>query len=123
MGLLVLGAPLWVACGEAPGHGPGRLSPRFFAAELGAFLDGLIPSQLAAYQIPGAVVSVVHEGKLLLARGYGVADLRTGRPVSAGKTLFRVGSVSKVFTWTAVMQLSEQGRQIVATPSRFNGGS
>jgi CubicO group peptidase (beta-lactamase class C family) len=78
--------------------------------ELEAFVDGVIAAQLQAYHIPGATVSVVKDGALYLARGYGYADLEKHSPVSADRTLFRPGSVSKLFTWTAVMQLAEQGK-------------
>jgi CubicO group peptidase (beta-lactamase class C family) len=60
--------------------------------------------------IPGAVVAVVKDGKLLFAQGYGYADLEKQVAVDPERTLFRPGSVSKLFTWTAVMQLVEQGK-------------
>lgn len=78
--------------------------------ELEAFVDGAIAAQLQAYHIPGATVSVVKDGALCLAKGYGYADLEKHSPVIADRTLFRPGSVSKLFTWTAVMQLAEQGK-------------
>ena len=78
--------------------------------ELEAFVDGVIAAQLQAYHIPGATVSVVKDGEIYLAKGYGYADLEIPTPVSADRTLFRPGSVSKLFTWTAVMQLAEQGK-------------
>ncbi len=80
------------------------------AADLNAFLDGYVPRELQRSGIAGAAVAVVKDGQLLTARGYGFADAERGRPVSADETLFRVGSVSKLFTWVAVMQLVEQGK-------------
>ncbi|HYN87917.1 MAG TPA: serine hydrolase domain-containing protein [Ardenticatenaceae bacterium] len=80
------------------------------AAELEAFLDGFLTAQLEAHHIPGASVAVVKDGELFLAKGYGYADLERGRPVVAAETLFRVASISKLFTATAVMQLVEQGK-------------
>ena len=80
------------------------------AAGLEAFMDGVMTAQLGALNIAGAVVTVVKDGELSLAKGYGHADLEARKPVDAGKTLFRVGSVSKLFTWTAVMQLVEEGQ-------------
>jgi len=86
---------------------PTRLSdPR----ELETFLDGVLSKQMRANHIPGAAVSVVKDGRLLFAKGYGSANLQAGRPVNAQKTLFRIGSVSKLFTATAVLQLAEQGK-------------
>jgi CubicO group peptidase (beta-lactamase class C family) len=80
------------------------------AADLDAFLDGVVPLQLKQNDIAGATVAVVKDGKLLLARGYGYSDADKKKPVSPEATLFRCGSVSKLFTWTAVMQLFEQGK-------------
>ncbi|HEY6270782.1 MAG TPA: serine hydrolase [Terriglobales bacterium] len=77
-------------------------------ADLGAFLDGVMPLQLQRADIAGAVVAVVKDGKVLFARGYGFADVEARKPVSPEDTLFRPGSISKLFTWTAVMQLVEQ---------------
>lgn len=80
------------------------------AADVEAFLEGLLPQQLERENIAGATVSVVKDGKLLFSKGYGLADVKEGRPVRADETLFRPGSISKLFTWTAVMQLQEQGK-------------
>src|SRR5438270_12442610 len=74
------------------------------------FLDALIPSQLQNRDIAGAVVSVVKDGQVLFAKGYGYADFAAKKPVIADQTLFRPGSISKLFTSTAVMQLVEQGK-------------
>jgi CubicO group peptidase (beta-lactamase class C family) len=79
-------------------------------ADVEAFLDGLVPLQLKRDDIAGATVSVVKDGKLLFAKGYGYADVEKQKPVSAQETLFRPGSISKLFTWTAIMQLYEQGK-------------
>jgi CubicO group peptidase (beta-lactamase class C family) len=78
--------------------------------ELGAFFDGLIAAQMAAEHIPGVTVAVVADGEIVFSKGYGYADLQKRVPVDAATTLFRPGSVSKLFTWTAVMQLVEQGK-------------
>ncbi|MFL1432930.1 MULTISPECIES: serine hydrolase domain-containing protein, partial [unclassified Nocardiopsis] len=104
------------AAAPEPAHVPDAAAPtaELTGPDLDAWLDGLIPAALDGAGIPGAAVSVVHDGELLTARGYGYAD--TGAdggapvPVDPEDTLFRVGSVSKLFTATAVMQLVEQGR-------------
>lgn len=80
------------------------------SAEVGAFLDGMIEAQLVDRHIVGATVSVVKGGRLFLAKGYGYADRERKRRVDPATTLFRVGSISKLFVWTAVMQLVEQGK-------------
>ena len=79
-------------------------------AEMEAFLDELMAKGMQEYNIPGAAVSVVQDGKLFFAKGYGYADLENKIPVDAEQTVFSTGSVGKLFTWTAVMQLVEQGK-------------
>lgn len=79
-------------------------------ADLEAWLDGLLPSTLARDDIAGAVVTVVKDGQVLLQKGYGYADVEKRVPVDPDTTLFRPGSVSKLFTWTAVMQLVGAGK-------------
>ena len=73
-------------------------------------LDGYMPYALQRADVAGAVVVVVKGGEVLLQKGYGYADQAEHRPVDAQNTLFRAGSISKLFTWTAVMQLVEQKR-------------
>ena len=80
------------------------------AQDVNAWLDGLMPYALGRSSIPGAVVVVVKDGQVLTQRGYGYADISKGVKVDPARTLFRPGSVSKLFTWTAVMQLVEQGK-------------
>lgn len=80
------------------------------ATDLEAWLDGFMPYSLERGGIPGAVVAVVKDGRLLLAKGYGFADAEKRAPVVAERTLFRPGSIAKLFTWTAVMQLVDEGR-------------
>ena len=85
-------------------------SPALTKEDIGAFLDGLLPAQLDREDIAGAVVSIVKDGQVIFARGYGYSDFAKKKPVSPETTLFRPGSVSKLFTWTAVMQQVEQGK-------------
>jgi CubicO group peptidase (beta-lactamase class C family) len=84
--------------------------PELTKADFETFLDALIPSQLRNRNIAGAVVSVVKDGQVLFQKGYGYADLEAKKPVLPDQTLFRPGSISKLFTATAVMQLVEQGK-------------
>ncbi len=79
-------------------------------AEMEAFLDDLFARQMEEYHIAGAAVAVVKDGQLFFAKGYGYADLENNISVDPEQTIFRIGSVGKVFTWTAVMQLVEQGK-------------
>ncbi|HEY7698254.1 MAG TPA: serine hydrolase domain-containing protein, partial [Vicinamibacteria bacterium] len=78
--------------------------------ELEAFLDGAIASQMRSYHVASATVSVVKDGELYFAKGYGWADREKRTSVDPEKTLFRPGSISKLFTWTSVMQLVERGK-------------
>jgi CubicO group peptidase (beta-lactamase class C family) len=75
-----------------------------------AWLDGFMPYAIGRGNIPGAVVVVVKDGRILAQKGYGYADVAKRKPVDPATTLFRPGSVSKLVTWTAVMQLVEQGK-------------
>ena len=79
-------------------------------ADVDAWLDGYMPYALKAGHIPGAVVVVVKDGQPLTMRGFGYSDLKAQKPVDPELTLFRPGSVSKLFTWTAVMQLVQAGK-------------
>src|SRR3982751_104369 len=78
--------------------------------DVDAWLDGFMPYSLKAAAIPGAVVVVVKDGQPLTMRGFGYSDLKAQKPVDPELTLFRPGSVSKLFTWTAVMQLVQEGK-------------
>ncbi len=80
------------------------------AVDVEAFLAGIFPQQIERENIAGATVSVVKDGKLLFSHGYGYSDVSKKMPVLPDKTLFRPGSISKLCTWTAVMQLQEQGK-------------
>jgi len=79
-------------------------------ADLDTWLDGYMPYALKAGGIPGAVVVVVKDGQPLTMRGFGYSDVNAAKPVDPETTLFRPGSVSKLFTWTAVMQLVQAGK-------------
>ena len=80
------------------------------AAELEAFMDGVMMAHLRDKRIAGATVAVVRDGGVLLTKGYGFADVRGRVPVDPDSTLFRIGSVTKLFTYTGVMQLVEERR-------------
>jgi len=94
---------LIVGLGILPAH-----AQTMTASDVEAFLDGVMPMQLQREDVAGAVIAVVKDGKLLFAKGYGYRDVAARTPVSAEGTLFRPGSISKLFTWTSIMQLVEQ---------------
>jgi CubicO group peptidase (beta-lactamase class C family) len=80
------------------------------ARDLEAFFDGVVPVQLESKHIAGAVVVVVVGDRVVFSKGYGYADVEKRRKVDPNKTLFRIASISKLFTWTAVMQQVEEGK-------------
>lgn len=99
-----------VAQTPSPPQQSASVAPALTAEDLSTFLDGLMPYALERGDVAGGVISVVKDGKVLFAKGYGYADLKNRTPVSPETTLFRPGSTSKLFTWTAVMQLVEQDK-------------
>jgi len=98
---------LALACAAAPAAaGAPSLAD---AAELEAFASGFLEAELRERRVPGAVLVVVQRGKVAFARGFGLANVERGTPVDPERTLFRVASVSKLFTATAALQLVERG--------------
>lgn len=93
----------------APSYAPSE-KHEMTADDIGAFFDGLINDELAREDIAGATVAIVKDGKVIFAKGYGFADVAKRVPVTAEGTLFRPGSISKLFTWTSVMQLVQDGK-------------
>ena len=85
-------------------------APAMTAQDVQTFFDGLVPYAMHRGDIAGGVVVVVKDGQILFAKGYGYANVAKRKPVIADQTLFRPGSVSKTFTWTAVMQLVGEGK-------------
>jgi CubicO group peptidase (beta-lactamase class C family) len=79
-------------------------------ADLEGWLDGMVPYALKAGDMAGAVVVVVQDGHVLLQKGYGYADVSKKLEMDPEQTMVRIGSTSKLFTWTAVMQLVETGK-------------
>jgi CubicO group peptidase (beta-lactamase class C family) len=96
-----------MACSTASADGP---PPTLIYEDVQIYFDSIMPLLLKREGIAGAAVAVVKDGNVLFARGYGYADIERKMPVTAETTMFRQASVSKLFTWTAVMQLVEQGK-------------
>ena len=105
---------------SAPGPQPGAAQPvptipvaaghALESSDLEAFFDGILPLQLERSDVAGASVLVMKDGQILLKKGYGYADVKTKKPVDPNSTIFRLASISKLFTWVSVMQLEEQGK-------------
>ena len=113
-------AMLMAACAPSPNTGttwPNQTAvPEAATARTGiprAALESLVDSVFAAglpsEKIPGGVFILVQNGRVVLAKGYGVANLETRQPVSPDSTLWRIGSISKVMTATGVVQLADRG--------------
>lgn len=103
--------PLAPAAAPAPASLPGAQAGEALTADdVNAWLDGYMPFALHSGDIAGAVVVVVKDGQVLSARGFGYADIAKRTRVDPYRTLFRPGSVSKLITWTAVMQQVEAGK-------------
>lgn len=95
--------------------GPARAAPVAGCAAvtpqaLTELLDRAVPRLLQQDRVPGAVVSVVSGGSTVFAKGYGLADVERGTAFDASRSLVRIASITKLFTWTAVMQQVQAGR-------------
>jgi CubicO group peptidase (beta-lactamase class C family) len=77
---------------------------------LEAFFDGAMHVGMEEHHVTGAVVAIVKDGKVLFAKGYGKSNLAKDTPIDPTTSLFRIGSTTKTLTWTAVMQLVEEGK-------------
>jgi CubicO group peptidase (beta-lactamase class C family) len=89
---------------------PAAASPVDSPGAAQAFADEYITRQLREHRIPGAAVALIATDGQVFAKGYGVAEVETGRPVDPERTVFAPASLSKLITATAVMQLVEKGR-------------
>jgi CubicO group peptidase (beta-lactamase class C family) len=79
-------------------------------AALDNFVTGFFEAALTFQGVPGAAVTMVADGRTVVAKAFGYADLQQHRAVTVDGSIFQLGSVSKLFTWIAVMQLVEAGR-------------
>lgn len=76
---------------------------------LSAEVDAAVLQQIKEQRIPGVELAVVLNGKIVKAKGYGLANVELGTPVSP-ETIFEAGSITKQFTATAIMLLAEEGK-------------
>jgi len=93
-----------------PAAAPRRRQGPTDPAELEAFVDGVMATHMKDKHIAGAAIAFVVDNRPFFAKGYGYADVAAKKPVDPDTTMFRVGSVSKLFTWLAVMQLVDEGK-------------
>lgn len=92
----------------APG-GAEKLVERPEVRDAIALLDLWVEEQRTYHQLPGVAIGVVHDQQLVWSQGYGVRDLESKAPLTT-KTIFRIGSVTKLFTAVAVLQLRDRGK-------------
>lgn len=102
--------PVMVLCGSSQMALAGTISDLDDPEKIRAFFDDLIVSSMEENHSTSGVISLVKDGKVIFQKGYGHQNLETKNPVDPTQTLFQVASVSKLFTWVAVMQLVEQGK-------------
>jgi CubicO group peptidase (beta-lactamase class C family) len=90
------------------------LAARVFAVDF-APLEALTRSELKRNNVPGAAIGIVVDGQLAFAKGFGVASVETGEPVSSNM-LFRIGSTTKMFTAAGLVLLAEEGKVKLDAP-------
>jgi D-alanyl-D-alanine carboxypeptidase len=98
--VLILAAPL--AAGTAIRDDPGVASSL-------RLLETWVASQIEYRNQPGVSMGIVYGGKLVWAKGFGLSDLRAGTPATP-RTVYRVASITKLFTSTAILQLRDAGK-------------
>jgi uncharacterized membrane protein len=103
----LMGVAAIVLAGASPTRAQGIPADRI--ASLPAMIDASAPLLLKQQHIVGAAIAIVHDGQLVLGRGYGRARLDPETPVDPQRTLFRIGSVTKAFTAFAALQLVDAG--------------
>ena len=101
--------PVSESSSPATSQGAAQPGPQPVSSVQG-YADGLFAGLVGSGQLPGAALVIIQDGAVVHKAGYGLADIRAGTPVDPDVTRFRVASVSKLFTATAVMQAVEQGK-------------
>ncbi len=86
-----------------------NVAPLFEKKELEAFVDDYFQKRMGELGIPGVAFAFIKDGKVELLKGFGISDTAKKTPVDPSQTVFKVGSVSKLFTTVAVLQLAERG--------------
>jgi CubicO group peptidase (beta-lactamase class C family) len=104
--LLLIGVAVNVPSAQSPRS---SIQPiQVESKDLAAMLDSFFVAEMEKEHLPGAVFALVKDGKVVYAKGYGVADVEKKTPVTPDKTIFRIGSITKVFTALALTQLAER---------------
>lgn len=77
--------------------------------DIESIVDGIMEDEIGV-TVPGSAIVVVKDGEIVFSKGYGLAVVEDGVEVNSSTTVFEIGSISKTFTWTAIMQLVDQGK-------------
>lgn len=108
--VILMSSPTQVMAAVSDASARGQLESDIASNELENFINEAFQKNMDKYNIPGGVISIVKDGKVVFSKGYGCSNLESNVPVDPESTLFRIGSVTKTFTATAVMQLAEEGK-------------
>lgn len=114
--LLLTAMALAGGTSRAAGQAPPPVDLHAAEASVPAALDSVLRAEMARDRIPGAALVILQDAEISFARGYGVADAASGRPVRPDVTRFPLGSFSKLVTATAVMRLVESGELSLQAP-------
>lgn len=107
----LMGSGISAATASEPAQAPAEPSAVSAALpDLEELVERTVMPPIQRGELPGAVVTIVKDGQVILLKGYGYADLARRAPVDPRLTLFRIGSITKTFTWAALTQLIEQGK-------------
>ncbi len=107
MGLFAIGLSL-VCSASALGQTGSNVPPRKDYAEVVAALQPFIQREMSEKELPALSIAIVDDQETVWAQGFGSADSQGKRPATA-ETVYRIGSVSKLFTDIGIMQLVERG--------------
>lgn len=81
------------------------------------FIDGVVAAYMKEKGIAGVTVAVVSRDGVILEKGYGIESLEPRRPVDPARSMFRIASISKTFTYVMAMQLAAEGRLDLNAPA------
>ncbi|MDQ4087635.1 MAG: serine hydrolase [Pseudomonadota bacterium] len=109
----VVGAAVFAASAAGQAPPPSAVRPTHTNAPTG--FDGFIEAAMRAWRVPGVAISVVEDGRVVLARGYGVRQLGSAAPMTAD-TLFPIQSETKAFTALSAALLVDEGRFSLDAP-------
>ncbi len=99
-----------VASGAGAGTAAAQARLELTADNVASVVDPLMAEWISKHKGPGAVVVVATRDATVFAKGYGLSDIAAEKPFTADATLVRPGSISKLFTGIAVMQLVDAGK-------------